>query len=112
MSMTIGTTSGLRNPAYSDGWERTRRRIGGDWLFLDGTRGRHHVGAAWAPRFTWRVTGSNYTNLIAALTAADGAAVTVSDDFGTSGTFLLASDVRDTLIAEGVHEVTAEFVSV
>lgn len=112
MSMTIGTATTLRNPAYSDGWQRTRRRIGGDWLFLDGSRGRHHVGAAWAPRFTWRVAGTDYSSLITALVAADGTAVTVSDDFGTSGTFMLAGDVQDVLIAEQVHEITAEFVAV
>jgi hypothetical protein len=109
--MQIGDNT-VKSPFYTDGWERERRRVGGDWLFLDASRGRHHMGAHWAPRFVWRVWGDDYTTLMAALADAEAAAVTLTDHLGNTGDFMLAANPSDRLIGNSVHEVTAAFVGV
>jgi hypothetical protein len=111
MSMTIGEYT-VKSPMYADGWQRQRRRIGGDWLFLDARRGRHHMGAHWAPRFVWRVWGDDYTTLMAALADAEAGAVELTDHLGNTGEFMLAADPTDRLVGNTVHEVAADFIEV
>lgn len=111
MSMTIGDNT-VKSPFYGEGWERERRRVGGDWLFLDGSRGRHHITAHWAPRFVWRVTGDEYDDLMEALLAVEGTTFTLTDHLGNTGGVMMVGNPTDRLIGTTVHEVTAEFVGV
>lgn len=111
MSMTIGDNT-VKSPYYGEGWERERRRIGGDWLFLDASRGRHHMGAHWAPRFVWRVWGDDYTTLMGALLAVEGTTFTLTDHLGNEAEVMMVGNPTDRLIGTAVHEVTAEFVGV
>ena len=110
MSMTIGDNT-VKSPYYGEGWERERRRIGGDWLFLDASRGRHHMGAHWAPRFVWRVTGDEYTTLMGALQAVEALPFVLTDHLGNTGEFLMSGNPADRLIGTTVHEVSAQFIA-
>lgn len=114
MSMTIGEYT-VKSPYYSEGWRRGRRVVGGDWLFLNVSRGKHYMGAHWAPTFTWRVWDDEYDTLMAALLVAEQGAVTVADDLGNTGTFMLetkANNPDDRWIGGEVHEVRADFIEV
>lgn len=111
MSMGIGEHT-IKSPFYGEGWERERRRIGGDWLFLDASRGRHHMGAHWAPRYVWRVVGEEYTALMAALLDVEGTTFGLIDHLGNSGTMMLVGNPTDRLIGTRLHEVSAQFIEV
>ncbi len=111
MSMTIGDNT-VKSPFYGEGWERERRRVGGDWLFLDASRGRHHMGAHWAPRFVWRVVGDEYTALMTALLAVEGTTFTLTDHLGNAADVMMVGVPTDRLIGTALHEVSAQFVGV
>lgn len=111
MSMTIGDNT-VKSPFYGEGWERERRRIGGDWLFLDASRGRHHMGAHWAPRFVWRVVEDEYDTLMTALLAVEGVIFTLTDHLGNIGDVMMVGSPTDRLIGTVLHEVSAQFIEV
>lgn len=111
MSITIGTATVI-NPIYDGGWSRRRERIGGDWLFADGSRGRHCLTAQWHYRMTWHVLGDDYTDLMQALLAVECSVFTLTDHLGNGGACQLAGDPEETQINNSVHEVSAEFVEV
>ena len=111
MSMGIGDYA-VKSPFYGEGWQRERRRVGGDWLFLDASRGRHHMGAHWAPRFVWRVRDDEYVQLMAALTAVEGTTFNLIDHLGNAGTMMMIGNPTDRLIGTVLHEVGAQFIEV
>jgi hypothetical protein len=67
----------IPNPYYDRGYVRRRVRVGGDWIFLDGSEGEHHVATRYEITLIWKVKGADHTTLLTALTSL----------YGTSGTF-------------------------
>lgn len=112
MSMMIGAHV-VASPFYGEeGWERVHQRTGGDWQYLDGSRGRHHVTAQWRWSVVWRVYGEEYAELMVALESMAGGYAIVTDHLGHSEECMLDGDVRDRLIGTNVHEVSASFIQI
>ena len=105
MSVTIGANP-VANPAYGDGWARRRVRVGQDWQFLDGSEGEHHITSRWEWSLLWRVTGADYTALVAALTAVHGTVFAFADHLSYTDTCKLG-DWEDRQAGNDMHEVTA-----
>jgi len=105
MSVTIGANP-VANPAYGDGWTRRRVRVGEDWQFLDGSEGEHHITSRYEWSLLWRVTGADYTAVVAALVAVYGTVFTFIDHLSNTFTCKL-TDWDDRQVHATLHEVTA-----
>lgn len=106
MSWTINGTT-VKNPIYPNGFAPEDEPVGGVFKSLDGSLVPHKITTRVNYECTWRVSGSDYTNLMTALRSIHLATGTVTDHLGTSLTMTITDPIRHNLIGTTLREVTA-----
>jgi len=106
MSWTIkGTT--VKNPVYPQGLTPEDEAIGGTFQSLDGSLAVHKITSRVNYRCVWRVSGSDYTNLMTGLRSLQFATGTVTDHNGVSLTMTITDPIEYGFASNAVREVRA-----
>lgn len=105
MSWTINGTT-VANPLYPNGLAAEDEPVGGVFKSLDGSLVPQKITSRINYECKWRVSGTDYTNLMTGLRSIHLATGTVTDHLGTSLTMTITDPIKHALIGTTLREVT------